>query len=136
MVNGNVDAAGERFEHAFALGCQLGDPCCEGIAGRGLGCIARSTGLPDGYLWAKVYALEALCGLAASERMPEASIWIDELQGIAARCGMREFTVCALMHRATLGDSSSAEAARLLSSEVENPALNTLVRAHTNLHLQ
>ena len=154
MVNGKVDAAGERFEHAFALGCQLGDPCWEGIAGRGLGCIARSRGdmtnaieilldaiarstrLPDGYLWAKVYALEALCGLAVSERMPEASIWIDELQGITARSGMREFTVRALMHRATLGDSSSAEAARLLSSEVENPALNTLVRAHTNLHLQ
>jgi tetratricopeptide (TPR) repeat protein len=147
MVNGKVDAAGERFEHAFALGCQLGDPCWEGIAGRGLGCIAmsrgdttnaieilldaisRSTRLPDGYLWAKAYALEALCGLAVSERMLEASIWVDELQRIAARSGMREFTVRALIHRASLGDSSSAEAARLLSSEVDNPALSTLVRA-------
>jgi DNA-binding SARP family transcriptional activator len=154
MVNGKVDAAGERFEHAFALGCQLGDPCWEGIAGRGLGCIAmsrgdttnaieilldaiaRSTRLPDGYLWAKAYALEALCGLAISERMPEASIWIDELQGIAARSGMREFTVRALMHRASLGDPSSAEAARLLSSEVDNPVLSTLVRAPNSLLFQ
>ena len=154
MVNGKVDAAGERFEHAFALGCQLGDPCWEGIAGRGLGCIARSRGdtakaiemlldaiarstrLPDGYLWAKVYALEALCDLAAQQRMPEASIWIDELQGMAARSGMREFTVRALLHRATLGDASGAEAARLLSNEVDNPALNNLVRAHTKLHSQ
>jgi tetratricopeptide (TPR) repeat protein len=151
MVNGKVDAAGERFEHAFALGCQLGDPCWEGIAGRGLGClalsrgdtsnaieilldaIARSTRLPDGYLWAKAYALEVLCGLAISERMPEASIWVDELQGIAARSGMREFTVRALMHRASLGDSSSAEAAKLLSSEVDNPVLSTLVRAPDSL---
>ena len=151
MVNGKVDIAEERFEHAFALGCQLGDPCWEGIAGRGLGCIARSRGdttnaieilldaiargtrLPDGYLWAKAYALEALCGLAVSERMLEASIWVDELQGIAARSGMREFTVRALMHRASLGDSSSAEAARLLSSEVDNPVLNTLVRGPDSL---
>jgi DNA-binding SARP family transcriptional activator len=154
MVNGKVDAAGERFEHAFALGCQLGDPCWEGIAGRGLGCIARSRGdttsaieilldaiarstrLPDGYLWAKAYALEALCGLAISERVPEASIWVDELQGIAARSGMRDFTVRALMHRASLGDSSSAEAARLLSSEVDNPILSTLVRSHTSSHFR
>jgi DNA-binding SARP family transcriptional activator len=152
MINGKVEAAGERFEHAFALGCQLGDPCWEGIAGRGLGCIAlsrgdtikaieilldaiaRTTRLPDGYLWAKAYALEALCGLAVSERMQEASIWIDELIGIAARSGMREFTVRALMHRASLGDSSSAEAARLLSSKVENPVLNTLVKTSTILH--
>lgn len=150
MVNGKVDAAGERFEHAFALGCQLGDPCWEGIAGRGLGrvalsrgdttnaidilldAIARSTRLPDGYLWAKAYALEALCGLAISEHLPEASIWVDELKGIAARSGMREFTVRALMHRASLGDSSSAEAAWLLSSEVDNPVLSTLVRVPTS----
>lgn len=154
MVNGKVDAAGERFEHAFALGCQLGDPCWEGIAGRGLGrvalsrgdttnaieilldAIARSTRLPDGYLWAKAYALEALCGLAISEHMPEASIWVDELKGIAARSGMREFTVRALMHRACLGDSSSAEAAWLLSSEVDNPVLSTLVRMPTSSQYQ
>lgn len=154
MANGEVDAARERFEHAFALGCQLGDPCWEGIAGRGLGCIAlsrgdttnaieilldaiaRSTRLPDGYLWAKAYALEALCGLAISERMLEASIWVDELQGIAARSGMREFTVRALMHRASLGDSSSADAARLISGKVDNPILNTLVRAPASSHFQ
>ena len=154
MVNGNVDAAGESFEHAFALGCQLGDPCWEGIAGRGLGCIAlsrgdttnaieilldaitRSTRLPDGYLWAKAYALEALCGIAVSERMAEASIWVDELQNIAARSGMREFTVRALMHRTSLGDSSSAEAARLLSIEVDSPVLSALVKAPSIRHFQ
>lgn len=154
MLNGKVDAAGERFEHAFALGCQLGDPCWEGIAGRGLGCIAlsrgdtgkaieilldaiaRSTRLPDGYLWAKAYALDALCGLAISERIPEAPIWVDELQGIAARSGMREFTVRTLIHKAALGDSSSAAAARLLVGEVGNPVLDTLLEAGTDSHCQ
>jgi tetratricopeptide (TPR) repeat protein len=141
MACGNVDSAADRFEHAFALGCQLGDPCWEGIAGRGRGCVAmwrgeshqaleilldaitRSTRLPDGYLWAKAYALEALCGLAIAQKMPEATLWVHELQNLAARSGMRELTVRALLHRATLGDLSSAVAARLLSGEIDSPAL-------------
>ncbi|UUZ74136.1 hypothetical protein LP415_15430 [Polaromonas sp. P1(28)-8] len=44
MMSGDVEAASERFEHAFALGCQLGDPCWEGIAGRGLGRVAIARG--------------------------------------------------------------------------------------------
>ena len=141
MLNGNLDAAAERFEHAFALGCQLGDPCWEGIAGRGLGriaqsrgnanaaieilldAIARSSRWPDGYLWAKAYALEAVCGLAIVERMPEATVWLDELQDIAARSGMRELTARALVHRASLGDLPSAQAAQLLINEIDNPLL-------------
>ena len=147
MQNGDVESAAERFEHAFALGCQLGDPCWEGIAGRGRGCIAisrgdsagaieilldaiaRSTRLPDGYLWAKAYALDALCGLAIANGLPEASIWIDELQNIAARSGMRELTVRALLHRASLGDISSGQAARLLIAEIDNPVLSAMVGA-------
>ncbi len=146
MRNGNVDVAAERFELAFALGCQLGDPCWEGIAGRGRGCVAisrgdttgaieilldaitRSTRLPDGYLWAKAYALDALCGLAISKKLPEATIWLDELQDIAARSGMRELTVRALMHRAALGDTSSTQAAKLLAIEIDNPALSDWCR--------
>jgi DNA-binding SARP family transcriptional activator len=145
LLNGNVDVAAERFEHAFALGCQLGDPCWEGIAGRGLGCIAqkrgdtlgaveilldaisRSTRLPDGYLWAKAYALEALCALAIAERMTEASIWIDDLLDISARSGMREFTVRGLLYRAALGSPSGYDTARLLAEEVDNPILSALV---------
>jgi DNA-binding SARP family transcriptional activator len=147
MLNGNVDGAAERFEHAFALGCQLGDPCWEGIAGRGLGCIAvsrgdcagaveilldavaRSARLPDGYLWAKAYALDAVCALATVQKMPEATVWINELQAIAARSGMRELTVRALMHRAYLGDPPSAKAARLLAEDIDNPALRMMLDA-------
>jgi hypothetical protein len=143
MVNGNLEAAAERFEHAFALGCQLGDPCWEGIAGRGLGRIAQSRGnssgaieilldaiarsarLPDGYLWAKAYVLEAVCGLAIVEKMPEATVWLDDLQDIAARSGMRELTARALVHRASLGDLPSAQAAQLLISEIGNPLLSS-----------
>ena len=145
LVRGDVDAAADRFEHAFALGCQLGDPCWEGIAGRGLGRVAiargeygravevlvdaigRSARLPDAYVWGKGYALDALCGLAVAQAMPHAAAWLGEMQALAARCGMRELTVRACIHQAELGDRASATAARLLVCEIDNPALRILV---------
>jgi len=145
LLRGNVNAAAERFEHAFALGCQLGDPCWEGIAGRGLGrvaiargepqraveilvdTIARCVRLPDAYLWGKGYALDVLCHLAVEQGLPQASAWIDELHNLAARSGMRELTARSHLHRAALGDSASRAAAQLLACEIDNPALSALV---------
>ncbi|NUY35765.1 SARP family transcriptional regulator [Paraburkholderia sp. JPY303] len=144
LACGDVDRAAERFEHAFALGCQLGDPCWEGIAGRGIGrvtiargeprraveilidAIARSSRLPDAYLWGKGYALDVLCGLAVAHAMPQASAWIDEMLNLAVRSGMRELSVRSLLHRAALGDEASGAAARLIACEIDNPALPTL----------
>lgn len=144
LMRGDVNAAASRFEHAFALGCQIGDPCWEGIAGRGLGCvaiargesqraveifvdaIARSARLPDAYLWGKGHALDALCGVAVVHAMPHASAWINDLQSLAARSGMRELTARACLHRAALGDSASGAAARLLAGQIDNPALHAL----------
>lgn len=144
LQRGDVEAAANRFEHAFALGCQIGDPCWEGIAGRGLGrvamargepqraaeilldALARCTRLPDAYLWGRGYALDALCGVAVAQAMPQASAWINELQDLAARSGMRELTVRACLHRGALGDSASLAAAALLAGQIDNPALHTL----------
>jgi DNA-binding SARP family transcriptional activator len=144
LLQGDVDAAAHRFEHAFALGCQLGDPCWEGIAGRGLGrvamargepqraveiltdALARCTRLPDSYLWGKGHLLDALCGVAVAQAMPQASAWVNEMQELAARSGMRELTVRACLHRAALGDSASAAAAKLLAGQIDNPALHAL----------
>ncbi|WP_411885627.1 BTAD domain-containing putative transcriptional regulator [Polaromonas sp. YR568] len=146
LLRGNVDAAANRFEHAFALGCQIGDPCWEGMAGRGLGRVAMARGeprraveiltdavarcvrLPDAYLWGKAYALDALCDAAVAQVMPQASAWINEMQDLAARSGMREFTVRACLHRAALGDGASAAAARLLAGQIDNPTLHALAR--------
>jgi DNA-binding SARP family transcriptional activator len=148
LQRGDVAAATERFEHAFALGCQLGDPCWEGIAGRGLGRIAIANGdaqraveilldsiarcmrLPDAYLWGKAYALDVLCGLAVVHRMPQVSAWIDELLGLSARAGMREFTARSHLHRAGLGDRSSKTVARLLAEEIDNPLLHSSIGLH------
>jgi tetratricopeptide (TPR) repeat protein len=147
LACGDLPAASERFEHAFALGCQIGDPCWQGIAGRGLGRVAIARGepqraleilvdavdrclrLPDAYLWGKGHALDALCELAVTQAMPQAAAWIHELQDLASRSGMRELTVRACLHRQALGDSASGTAARLLARQIDNPALQALVEA-------
>src|SRR5215211_7490157 len=42
LASGATDVALERYEHAFALACQLGDTCWEGIAARGIGLAAAA----------------------------------------------------------------------------------------------
>jgi DNA-binding SARP family transcriptional activator len=144
LAHGRIEPAAERFEHAFALGCQLSDPCWEGIAGRGLGRIAmlrgdekraaeilldtfkRSGRLPDAYLWGRGYVLDVLCGLGVSQRLAPVRQWVDDLMGMATRSGMRELVVRAHLHRAAMGDSDSAAAAILFAREIESPMLTAL----------
>jgi hypothetical protein len=151
LLEGDIERADERFSHAFALACQLGDPCWEAMARRGLGRVAIARGnldgaegatqilvdsmarcvrLPDGYLWCKAYALDTLCGLAVAHGMLQAPAWIDELQRLSDRNGMRELTARAHLHRAATGDSASATAARWLAGQIDNPVLQA--RAHAN----
>lgn len=144
LARGDVAGAQDRFEHAFALGCQLGDPCWEGIGSRGLGLVAHRRGepakavellvdsvarcvrLPDAYLWGKAYALDSLCTVAVAEGLAQAPAWVGELHGLAARSGMRELLVRAHLHRARLGDNGSEAAARALAAQIDNPALRQL----------
>jgi hypothetical protein len=147
LLCGRIDLAADRFEQAFALGCQLGDPCWEGIAGRGLGLVARARGdvatasrilqdtlqrsvrLPDAYLWGKAYALDTLCALAVEQRVPEAPARVDALMTLASQAGMRELVCRAHGHRAALGDAASAAAAPMLAYEIDNPVLQTVSAA-------
>jgi len=145
LVLGDVDAAGARFEHAFALGCQVGDACWESIGLRGLGLVAAARGdvpraldllveaprlcrrLPDTYLWIEAYALDALCAVAVEHRAEAALRWIDELEAITARRGIKELLVHATIYRARLGEPGAADAARSLAAQVDNPALDGLL---------
>jgi hypothetical protein len=52
---------------------------------------------------------------------------IEALTRLAARTGMRELVVRAQVHRAQLGDPRARDAARLLGSEIDNPALDRLL---------
>jgi DNA-binding SARP family transcriptional activator len=145
LASGATDAAVERYEHAFALACQLGDPCWEGIAARGLGLAAarddidkaldwlaeartRCVRLPDAWLWIEAYTLDALCSLAAEHRLPAAPAWIEGLAALAARTGMRQFAASAHVYRGRLGDDAALTAARLLAAEIDNPALSAMLR--------
>jgi DNA-binding SARP family transcriptional activator len=141
LRTGTLDAAEARFERAFALGRQLDDPCFESIAERGLGLVAaargqfhrghelladaprRSRRRPDSYLWIEAYGLDALCDLAIARGSPCAARWVEQLEAVAGRCGMRELLARAWLHRARLSDPGALDAARVLATAIDNPAL-------------
>jgi DNA-binding SARP family transcriptional activator len=147
LLLGDVDSAEERFEHAFALGCQVGDPCWESIALRGLGLATAARGdtsralellvdapklcrrLPDTYLWIEAYALDALCAVAVDHHAEATGQWIDALEAIAARRGMRELVLRATVYRANLGEPGAIEAAHSLVAQIDNPALAKLLES-------
>jgi DNA-binding SARP family transcriptional activator len=144
LVVGDLDAAEARFEHAFALGCQVGDACWESIGLRGLGLLAAARGdipraldllvdapkqcrrLPDTYLWIEAYGLDALCAVAVEHRAEGALRWIDELEAMTARRGIRELLLRATLYRARLGELGALDAARSLAAQIDNPALDAL----------
>ncbi|MGH3713670.1 MAG: BTAD domain-containing putative transcriptional regulator [Micromonosporaceae bacterium] len=141
LLDGRIEEATAAYEHAHALALQLEDPCWEGFAARGLGMVAAHQGdparalewvtearyrcvrLPDAWLWVEGYCLDTLCTLALDHQRGEAAHWIDDLEALATRTGMRELVARAYAHRGKLGDQVAAGAARVLAAEVDNPAL-------------
>ena len=81
LARGDVGGAAALLEQAFARACQLGDPCWEGMAARGLALVADANGdsatafeiladarrranrLADPYVWLDGYILDAQCTL-------------------------------------------------------------------------
>lgn len=142
MRTGDLKAAEARLERAFVMGRQLDDPCLESIAMRGLGLVAVAQGqasrgyqmlvdaprlsrrLPDSYRWIEGYGLDALCSVAIAQGQTAAPRWVTELESLAARCGMRELLVRALLHRASLGEIAAFEIARDLVNTIDNPTLH------------
>jgi hypothetical protein len=128
-------------DHAFSLGCRLGDPCWEAFAARATGLLhaalgnheaalewlrdaARRAGrVADPYLWVRAYCLDALADVAITASADDAGDVVEELGRIAARADMRELVVRAALHRARLGDSAGVEPARLLAETIDNPLL-------------
>jgi len=140
LLDGNVEAAFEGASHAFALGCELRDPCWEETAGRVLAAVALAAGnverarttlldararggrANDGWRFAHAEVLEALAALAPSFPS-EGRRWITDLEVVAGAGGMRELLVRARLHRASLGEVGALEAAALLAEEIDNPSL-------------
>lgn len=147
LVLGDVASAEARFEHAFALGCQVGDPCWESISLRGLGLVAAARGdlsraleslmeapklcrrLPDTYLWIEAYGLDALCAVAVEHRMGSTGRWINELESISARRGIRDLVLRAAVYRARVGEPGALSVARSLAAQIDNPTIGKLLES-------
>jgi DNA-binding SARP family transcriptional activator len=144
---GRWDEASEDAEHAFALACELGDPCWEGMAARALGLLALHAGdlgaaqvwladarrrcdrVPDRYVWVSAYI-----GLAELETAARANI--DLVAPAAARLyehavlgDLPEFLAWALVYQAESGDRAKAPLARRAAAGIVNPVLQARVQA-------
>lgn len=146
LADGRIDEASDAFEAAFALGCQIGDPCWEGMGARGIGLVKIARGdvvdgirwlddartrcvrIADAYLWIHGYCLDALCEQAVAHDVPGADRWVSDLEAIAARTGMNELLVRAQLHRAALGKPGARESAAVFAERVDNPAVLQWVR--------
>jgi hypothetical protein len=135
------------LDHAFALGCRIGDPCWEALASRARGLVHEAAGertaalaclreapvraarVTDPYVWMHAYCLDALAALAIADAAPDAEDAVAALERIAARGDMRELVVRGALHRARLGDPSGLPSARLLGEAIENPLLHAELAA-------
>lgn len=142
---GNLDAATQILEQAFARACQVGDPCWEGAAARALALLADARGdsnaairsledarlrcnrLSDTYIWLDGYILDALCLMGRRQSHPDTQRWAEELHQLASRTGMKELTVRALRHQTALGTPGTLDMAKVLVADIDNPALARLV---------
>lgn len=145
LAQGDVSGAAESLQHAFARACQLGDPCWEGTAARGLALVAEASGekerafdlladartrcnrLSDPYVWLDGYILDAQCALGVKWNHPDTPRWIATMRELASRTTMRELTVRSLLHGAALGDSDAGSAAALIAGDIDNPVLDPLL---------
>jgi len=141
LAEGRIGDASDAFEAAFALGCQIGDPCWEGMGARGIGLVkivngdladgirwlddarTRCIRIPDAYLWIHGYCLDALCEQAIAHGVKGADRWVSDLEAAAARTGMNELLVRAQLHRAALELPGARESAAVFAARIDNPAV-------------
>jgi hypothetical protein len=147
LREGDREAAAERFEHAFALGCQVGDPCWESLSARNMALLhhargdadaarrwlddarARCVRMPDRYVWMFGHVLDASIAVGLESGHDGAGDLIRQLNALAARTEMRELIVRGLVHAARAGEDGALDSARLHAAEIDNPALGELLEA-------
>lgn len=142
LQTGDTAGAAYQFEQAWALACQVADPCWEAMAARRIGLVhadrgehiaaaewldeamVRCTRVTDRYQWIHAYVLDtAITTALGHDDRDRARSLVARLESLAARCDMRELVVRAHLHRWRLGDRTALPTARLLSAHIDNPAL-------------
>jgi DNA-binding SARP family transcriptional activator len=144
LVDGNTESAGELAEHSFALASQVGDTCFQSKAERVIGMVEAARGRRDAAIgrleearlrlvkhpdstWLMGYILDSLCTVAVAGNHPGASGWINDLENLAGRTGMRELLARAYLHRYMCGDQLALETARLIARDIDNPYLHEVL---------
>jgi DNA-binding SARP family transcriptional activator len=138
---GQWEEARDDAEKAFALACQLGDPCWEGMAGRALALLAlqagdaagaeewitdarrRSDRVPDRYVWVSGFVALGHLEIAAGQQPDLVMPIARRLYQDALRADLPEFIAWALIYQAEAGDRASLPLARAMARQVTNPAL-------------
>ncbi|MCW2527301.1 MAG: family transcriptional regulator [Pseudonocardiales bacterium] len=154
IAEGLWDEARVEAEQSFALGCELGDPCWEGMAARAISVIAaqegdfdsawnwvlearqRSDRVADRYVWVSCYAGLAQLELAAQCRPELVGELARRLERDANRFDLPEFTAWGLVHQAGAGaggggdgDPGLVRRARAAARLVDNPDLKARAEA-------
>ena len=132
LAQADVTGAAERFQHAFARAWQIGDPCWEGFAARGLALAAEACGdsgrafalldeararcnrLGEPYTWLDAYILDAMCELGVRYSSPAVKERIEELRVLATRTGMKALAERSAQHASALAGSCPAGLPRRL----------------------
>lgn len=141
LGEGRLAEANDAFEAAFALGCQIGDPCWEGLGARGIGLVKITNGdvaegirwlddartccvrIPDAYLWIHGYCLDSLCEQAVLHADQRAERWVTDLAAVSASTAMNELLVRAQLHRRALGLPGAGESAAVFAARIDNPSI-------------
>lgn len=144
---GRCDEARDDAENAFALACQLGDPCWEGMAGRALALLAPHAGdqaaadewitdarrrcdrLPDRYVWVSGFVGLGHLEIAARQQRDLVMPLARRLYQDALRADLPEFVAWALIYQAEAGDHANLPLARTLAASIVNPALRARAAA-------
>ncbi|MBW2462234.1 MAG: SARP family transcriptional regulator [Deltaproteobacteria bacterium] len=138
----------ESLEGTFALACQVGDPCWEGMSARVMALVASRAGDSDGaqrwideaetrcgrgvngYAWMRAYVLDGRCELMIhEERMQEATVAAGRLAELSARTEQYEHLARALAYQGKAGNAIALIQARAVANEVDNEALGSWLSA-------
>ena len=138
---GQQGQAIDDAEQAFALACQLGDPCWEGMTGRALALLAMHAGDPaaaqrwiidarrrcdrvtDRYVWVSAFVGLAQLEIAARHEPDLVMPLARALYQDALRTDLPEFIAWALIYQAEAGEPARLPLARAIAEQVTNPAL-------------